>query len=84
MQTGELHHTFSGHFEEVTSLALLNSTIVSAGIDGTIRQWSLRPDELQKAVDLAKNTVDEEDKPNAEAVLTEEEERELAELMEND
>jgi hypothetical protein len=53
-------------------------------IDGTIRQWSLRPEELQQAVDLAKNGPTEEEEPNAEPMLTEEEERELAELMGDD
>ncbi|OQD70259.1 hypothetical protein PENDEC_c025G06814 [Penicillium decumbens] len=81
--TGELHHTFSGHFEEVTGLVLVGSTVASVGIDGTIRQWSLRPDELQKAVDLAKNGPAEEEKPKGETMLTEEEERELAELMDD-
>lgn len=64
----------------MTGLALLDSTVVSVGIDGTIRQWSLRPDDLQKAVDLAKKAPIEEDK-NDDTMLTEEEERELAELM---
>ncbi|KAJ5127159.1 hypothetical protein N7448_007938 [Penicillium atrosanguineum] len=84
--TGELHHTFSGHFEEVTGLALVGSTVASVAIDGTIRQWSLRPDELQKAVDLAKNgpeEEEEEEKTDGEPMLTEEEERELAELMDD-
>lgn len=66
---------------------LVGSTIVSVGIDATIRQWSLRPDELQKAVELAKKPTDqekeEEEKP-AESMLTAEEEAELAELMEDD
>ncbi|CAG8142843.1 unnamed protein product [Penicillium olsonii] len=85
--TGALHHTFSGHFEEVTGLVLIGSTIVSVGIDATIRQWSLRPDELQQAVELAKKPVDEEEKkdaPAGESMLTAEEEAELAELMEDD
>ncbi|CAI7590391.1 unnamed protein product [Penicillium discolor] len=85
--TGALHHTFSGHFEEVTGLVLVGSTIVSVGIDATIRQWSLRPDELQKAVDLAKKPAEEEkeeeEKP-ADSMLTAEEEAELAELMGDD
>lgn len=65
---------------------LVGSTIVSVGIDATIRQWSLRPDELQKAVELAKKPTEEEkeeEKP-AESMLTAEEEAELAELMEDD
>lgn len=61
---------------------LIGSTVVSVGIDATIRQWSLKPDELQSAVEKAKKTTsDEEEKPNPESMLTEEEERELAELM---
>lgn len=82
-----MHHTFSGHFEEVTGLVLVGSTVVSVGIDATIRQWSLRPDELQQAVDLAKKSAEEEEEkeaPNAESLLTAEEEAELAELMGDD
>lgn len=76
---------FSGHFEEVTGLVLVGYTVVSAGIDGTIRQWSLHPDELQRAVELAnKGPVVVEPEPSTESMLTEEEERELAELMEDD
>ncbi|KAJ5731863.1 hypothetical protein N7493_003344 [Penicillium malachiteum] len=83
--TGELHHVFSGHFEEVTGLVLVGSTVVSVGIDGTIRQWSLRADHLQEAVDLAKKGPSvAEDEPATESMLTEEEERELAELMGDD
>ena len=59
--------------------------MVSIGIDATIRQWSLFPDELRNAVDRAKaksaGVEEEEEKPNTGPVLTEEEERELAELM---
>jgi hypothetical protein len=64
---------------------LVGSTIVSVGIDATIRQWSLRPDELQQAVELAKKPVEKEkeEKP-AESMLTAEEEAELAELMGDD
>lgn len=86
LQTGKLYHTFSGHYEEVTGLVLIGSTVVSVGIDATIRQWSLKPDELQTAVEKAKKTIPDEDeeKPNPESMLTEEEERELAELMEEE
>lgn len=64
----------------------MGSTVVSVSIDATIRQWSLRPDDLLHAVNEAKSsTVEEdEDKPNPETMLTEEEERELAELMNED
>ncbi|OGM46814.1 WD repeat protein [Aspergillus bombycis] len=83
--TGQLYHTFSGHFEEVTGLVLLGSTLVSVGIDATIRRWSLKPEDLQIAVEKAKNTsTEEEPEPNTGSMLTEEEERELAELLEED
>lgn len=62
---------------------MMGSTVVSVSIDATIRQWSLIPDDLQRAVERAKNPTSEEDEPkaNPESMLTEEEERELAELM---
>lgn len=59
----------------------MGSTVVSVSIDATIRQWSLKPDELQRAIEKAKNPTEDEAKPNQESMLTEEEERELAELM---
>ncbi|THC96336.1 hypothetical protein EYZ11_004195 [Aspergillus tanneri] len=85
-ETGQLYHTFSGHYEEVTGLALVGSTVVSVSIDSTIRQWSLKPDDLQSAVERAKKTSSEEDEqqPNPDSMLTEDEERELAELMGED
>ncbi|PLN84290.1 WD repeat protein [Aspergillus taichungensis] len=84
--TGKLHHTFSGHFEEVTGLVLSGWTVVSVSIDATVRQWSLKPDDLQNAVEKAKKPIEEdEEKPDSSGpMLTEEEERELAELMGED
>ena len=80
-----MYHTYSGHFEEVTGLLLLGPTVVSVSIDATIRQWSLRPDELQQvkaeAEDSAQKDIPE---PEPENLLTEEEERELADLMGDD
>ncbi|KAI9792756.1 MAG: hypothetical protein M1835_007667 [Candelina submexicana] len=89
--TGKLHHTFSGHFEEVTGLVLIEQTLVSVSIDATIRQWSLKPGDLQ----AAKLAAEEEGKKDVEideeeigaagkpSLLTEDEERELAELMDD-
>lgn len=60
----------------------MGATVVSVGIDATLRQWSLRADELQRAVELVKNDPSEtEEEINDRTMLTEEEERELAELM---
>lgn len=91
LQTGQLHHTFSGHFEEVTGLLLVGSTVVSVSIDATIRQWSLKLDDLQAAIAEAeeekagtKKGVEEEVEPaNKASLLTEDEERELAGLMDD-
>ena len=86
--TGDLHHTFSGHFEEVTGLCLLGDSVVSVSIDATVRRWSLKPADLATAREQAANpkAIEEAEavKANPEASLTEDEERELRELMENE
>ncbi|KAI9751478.1 MAG: hypothetical protein M4579_006050 [Chaenotheca gracillima] len=86
--TGALYHTFSGHYEEVTGLAILGRTLVSVSIDCTIRQWSLKPDELIKAKEAAleeqqNGALKEQDKKDKPSLLTQEEEDELAELMDD-
>lgn len=68
----------------MTGLLLIGSLVVSVSIDATIRQWSLRPKDLQKAIEEAKKKPAEEEQPKQESMLTEEEERELAELMGED
>jgi WD40 repeat protein len=85
--TGKLHHTFSGHFEEVTGLLLLpGHLVVSVSIDGTVRQWSLKAPDLAKAIQEAEEErlgkIKEEEEPEMPNLLTEDEEAELAELME--
>lgn len=86
--TGDLHHIFSGHFEEVTRLCLLGDLLVSVSIDATVRKWSLAPQDLQRAVEEVKKPKDlelDEVKPDAGlGMLTAEEEAELKELMENE
>ena len=86
--TGALHHTFSGHYEEVTGLCLVGDLVVSVSIDATARRWSLAPAELerarQEARDPRKGQELEEMRAPAEGMLTEEEERELRELMESE
>jgi F0F1-type ATP synthase epsilon subunit len=67
----------------VTGLLLIGSLAVSVSIDATIRKWSLRPADLHKAKEEAEQKSKEEEQPK-ESMLTEEEERELAELMGDD
>ncbi|GME27830.1 WD repeat containing protein [Neofusicoccum parvum] len=86
--SGKLFHTFDGHFEEVTGLALLGGQVlVSVSIDATVRRWSLKGPELKRAKEEAERLKEgkvEEDAEGKKELLTEEEERELAELMEED
>jgi hypothetical protein len=87
LQSGELYHTYSGHFEEIMALLLLGSTVVSVGIDATLRRWSLRSDDLKKAKFEAQEVQagkQIEEEPAKESLLTEEEERELAALMDDE
>ncbi|EXJ93536.1 hypothetical protein A1O1_01928 [Capronia coronata CBS 617.96] len=83
--TGQLHHIFTGHFEEVTRLCLVNDLLISVSIDATLRRWSLAPTDLEKAVQEAKQPrpLEQEPEPVTELpMLTEEEEAELRALME--
>ncbi|KAI1932963.1 hypothetical protein LOZ58_006842 [Ophidiomyces ophidiicola] len=84
IKTGTLHHTYSGHFEEVTGLLLLGLKIVSISIDGTIRQWSIHPQDLLRAkIDLSNDALTRTAERSY-GLLTEEEERELADLLDQD
>lgn len=87
MKTGALHHTFSGHYEEITGLLLLGQTVVSVSIDATIRKWSLKPEDLRKAIaeadEAKKGPVEEKKEPKKPSLMTAEEEQELAELMDD-
>jgi WD40 repeat protein len=94
--TGELAGVFSGHFNEVTGLALLppvpgstSSRVVSVSIDGTLRVWTLHPAAIKSSKEeyermLEGIVVEEEAEVKKEGMLTAEEEAELAELMDSD
>lgn len=58
--------------------------VVSVSIDGTIRRWSLRHADLLAAIEAKKTQNKEEVEEKGDNLLTLEEERELAELMEED
>lgn len=65
---------FEGHFDEITQLEIVGTTLISASLDSTIRLWNtLEPP--------PKLTIKKEEPKKDEGMLTEEEERELAELM---
>jgi WD40 repeat protein len=85
--SGRLHHTFSGHFEEVTGLVLMGQRLISGSIDATVRQWSLKPQELAKAIEEAEKErlgqETEKEPVQKEGLMTLEEEEELAALLED-
>lgn len=84
VQDGKLQHVFEGHYDEITGLVVVGQMVVSVSLDGTIRKWSLKAGDLDKARKEARETDEEggvEEEKGKERLITEEEERELAELM---
>jgi len=84
--SGECLATLEGHWEEVTGCAVLGSKgewVATVGIDGTLRRWSLAKEDLSRVTgwrDGEKEMVVEEERGSK---LTEDEEREIAELMDD-
>lgn len=85
--TGQMVHVFTGHFEEVTGLALFGNTLVSVSIDATLRRWSIAPQDMKKAIEEATNPslLEQEPEPkNQIDGLTEEDEAMLQAMMEEE
>lgn len=88
--TGRLEHTYTGHYEEVTGLTIRGTTVVSVSIDGTVRTWGLSKQVIQAARRQAEESKvgfgpeKQSTEKEGGVRLTEEEERELAELMDED
>lgn len=88
--TGKLWHTYDGHYEEVTGLAILQDEkqVISISIDGTVRIWGLGKKELDNArlesEEKAKGVIKEEKIEPRKGLMTAEEEAELAELLDSD
>lgn len=77
--------TYTGHFEEVTALAMTSQhTVVSASIDGTLRRWSLDRAEMQKFAALIQEEGTSETEKPKDVSLTAEEHAELEALMMED
>lgn len=86
--SGDLVCTYSGHFEDVTGLIIVGTDVVSVSIDGTVRKWGLRPQDMDAYRKKLQAEVEgqngDEEKNRGAGVLTAEEEAELAELMDDD
>ncbi|QIX01496.1 hypothetical protein AMS68_007013 [Peltaster fructicola] len=82
--SGKLLCTYTGHFEEVTSLLLLRSNVVSTSIDGTIRQWSLERNDMQRFAEELEQDRRDQPQAHSSVATTAEEDAELEALMEDD
>ena len=91
-QTGEQLAEISGHYGEVTSLIIPPtslSALLSSSLDGTIRTWDISTEGLKSHAKAWKEKIAEAEEKKKEddrgklGGLTEEEERELAELMDD-
>ncbi|KAK6528711.1 hypothetical protein TWF694_003952 [Orbilia ellipsospora] len=91
--SSKLYHKFSGHYDVVTAIAVIGTELVSVSLDGTVRIWSLKPADVKSAVEETNKSETGEAEPpeggvigrsRSNSMLTEEEERELAELMAED
>ncbi|KAG0312157.1 hypothetical protein BGZ99_009668 [Dissophora globulifera] len=109
--TGKPLKEIKGHFDEVSSMLTIGATLLTGSLDGTVRRWSLKEQDLMPSMQqsdaealLSPNqsalteesipteakaditstiSVSSEKVPKA-SMMTEEEERELAELMDSD
>lgn len=86
LASSKLVCTYGGHFEEVTGLVRSGSRIISASIDGTVRRWGLRKQDMETYREEVKRAAEGDAGGGAkkEGMLTAEEEAELAELMSGD
>ncbi|KAI9492779.1 WD40-repeat-containing domain protein [Zychaea mexicana] len=79
--SGKQLSTIEGHFDEVGCLDVAGTTLYSASLDCSLRRWTITPSALKEYNEKPKKKpADEEDQGLG---LTEEEERELAELMDD-
>lgn len=82
--SGKCVATLVGHWEEVCGVVVIGEregVVVSVGIDGTVRRWGLGREELARHVEESEGEYEKVEEKKGESLLTEEEERELAELM---
>ncbi|CAO3622241.1 unnamed protein product [Cunninghamella blakesleeana] len=82
--SGLLKCTIEGHFDEVGCLCALGSTVYSASLDNSIRRWSVTDAALKEYNEARNKNKKKEEETKGGNELTEEEERELLELMGDD
>ncbi|KAI9595478.1 WD40-repeat-containing domain protein [Syncephalis fuscata] len=73
--SGQLIATMEGHYDEIMSIIAHNGILYTGSLDSTIRRWPISEDEFKESAESEQPVKRDND------LLTEEEERELAELM---
>ena len=92
VSTGRLINTLIGHFDQVSALALHGDMLWTGSLDRTVRCWNVKEqvivvnDKVASAALVETVVVDESHliPPKPKSLMTEDEERELAALMEED
>ncbi|KAL1921027.1 uncharacterized protein VTP21DRAFT_11662 [Calcarisporiella thermophila] len=87
--SGALVTVLEGHFDEVSCMQIFGTFLYTGSLDGTVRKWSITTREMQerrkKYLENEEEAQKQREKRKEQEVsqtgLTEEEERELAELM---
>ncbi|KAF9908438.1 hypothetical protein EC991_009791 [Linnemannia zychae] len=98
--TGKLIAEIKGHFDEVSSMVAVGTTLITGSLDNTVRRWSLKEQDLLPpapkeedpsvaalslgATETKVEKVEVKKEERGPGMMTEEEERELAELMGSD
>ncbi|CAG8434658.1 12377_t:CDS:2 [Ambispora gerdemannii] len=91
--TGKIIKTMEGHFDEVSCMAARGTMVYTGSLDCTVRRWSVTAKDLAQSTDAEKSKSEHEPSSsslknnttaNTKTMLTEEEEKELAELIGSD
>ncbi|KAI9279373.1 WD40-repeat-containing domain protein [Sporodiniella umbellata] len=76
--SGKIVCTIEGHFDEVSCLEICDTTLYSGSLDCSIRRWSLTNAAIQEYIKPKEKKIEPKIPTNE---MTEEEERELADLL---
>ncbi|KAI8064364.1 WD40-repeat-containing domain protein [Gongronella butleri] len=83
--TGQRKHTLEGHFDEVGCLDAAGAIVYSGSLDNSLRRWEMTNAALKRYEDEAtQRKLKLEPKKPSGTEMTEEEERELMELLSDD
>ncbi|KAJ3099284.1 hypothetical protein HDU97_003302 [Phlyctochytrium planicorne] len=84
--SGDLLNVIEGHFGEISCMEAVGSKLWTGSLDGTIRQWDLKDIAQYKFIPPTVEEIEEQEtlaNATGSKMMTEDEERELAELMDD-